>query len=161
MHCYVFTHSPLSLKCSDMLALPGSPSVASTSLLWQALTMRSVTKATPVQLIDARSHMKKQRCRKTALSGYYACFSRDLLLMPSGADTHTHTHTPTFMDETISRNQTCVAEGPRMPGLKSEHCINVIFILLVITYINNTKWHLATFCAVLWIKTGTIVIKFM
>ena len=61
--------------------------------------------------------MKKQRCCKTALSGYYTCFSRDLLLMPSGADTHTHKHTPTFADETISQNQMRVAEG-RAPGLK-------------------------------------------
>ena len=30
---YAFAHSPLSLKRSDMLALPGSPSVASTVLL--------------------------------------------------------------------------------------------------------------------------------
>ena len=128
---YAFTHLPLSLKHSDVLALPGSPSVASTVLLlWQVFMMRSVTKATPIQFIDGRSHMKKQRCHKTALSGYYACFSRDLLLMPSGAHarthahahahthTHTHTHTPMFADETISRNQACAAEG-RAPGLKT------------------------------------------
>ena len=47
--------------------------------------------------------MKKRRCRKTALSSYYAWFSRDLLVMSSGVDTHTHT--PTFADEMISRNQ--------------------------------------------------------
>ena len=69
----------------------------------------SVTKATSIQFINDRSHIKKQRGCKTALSGYYACLSRDLLLMPSGADTHTHT--PTFVDETISRNQ---------PGLKTK-----------------------------------------
>ena len=91
MCCYAFTHSPLSLKRSDMLALPGSPSAASTVLLlWQAFTTCSVTKATPIQFIDGRSHMKKWRCHKTALSGCYTCFSRDLLLMPSGADTHIH-----------------------------------------------------------------------
>ena len=91
---YAFAHSPLSLKRSDVLALPGSPSVASTVLLlWQAFTMRTVTKATPIQFIDSRSHMKKQRCCKTALSGYYTCFSCDLLLIPSGVDTHIHTYT--------------------------------------------------------------------
>ena len=47
--------------------------------------------------------IKKQRGRKTALSSYYACISRNLLLMSSGVDTHTHT--PTFVDEMISRNQ--------------------------------------------------------
>ena len=30
----------------------------------------------------------KRKSRKTALSGYYACVSCDLLLMASGADTH-------------------------------------------------------------------------
>ena len=65
----------------------------------------SVTKATLTQFIDSKSCIKKQRDRKTALSGYYACLSRDLLLMASGADTHTHTYTPTFADEIISRNQ--------------------------------------------------------
>ena len=69
--------------------------------------MGSVTKATPIQFIDSKSRIKKWTGRKTALSSYYACLSRDLLLMASGADTHTYTytHTPTSMDETISRNQ--------------------------------------------------------
>ena len=65
--------------------------------------MRSVTKATPIQFIDSKTHLKKQRSRKTTLSGYYSCLSRDLLLMPLGVDTHKHT--PTFTDETISINQ--------------------------------------------------------
>ena len=54
--------------------------------------MGSVTKATPIQFIDSNICIKKQRDHKTALSGYYVCFSRDLLLMASGAETHTHTH---------------------------------------------------------------------
>ena len=54
--------------------------------------MGSVTKATPIQFTDGKSGKKKRRGRKTALPGYYACLSRDLLLMASGADTHTHTH---------------------------------------------------------------------
>ena len=65
--------------------------------------MGSITKAMPIQFIDSKSRIKKWRGHKTALSSYYACLSRDLLLMASGADTHTHT--PTFADETISRNQ--------------------------------------------------------
>ena len=75
--------------------------------------MGSITKATLIQFTDGKSRIKKQRSRKTALSNYYACLSCDLLLMASRADTHkhTHTHTPTFMDETISRNQACVAFG--------------------------------------------------
>ena len=49
----------------------------------------------------------KWKSRKTALSGYYACVSRDLLLMTSGR-THTHTDTQTKI---ISRNQVRTAEG--------------------------------------------------
>ena len=55
-----------------------------------------LTKATSIQFIDGKCHIKKRKSCKTALSGYYACVSRDLLLMPSGADTHTHTHTHTY-----------------------------------------------------------------
>ena len=69
----------------------------------------SVTKATLIQFINSKSRIKKWRGHKSALSSYYACLSRDLLLMDSGPDTHTHTHThthtPMFTDETISRNQ--------------------------------------------------------
>ena len=57
MCSYTFAHSPLSLKHSDVLALPGGPSVASTVVLpWQAFTTRSVTKATPIQFIDSKGH---------------------------------------------------------------------------------------------------------
>ena len=51
----------------------------------------SITKATPIQFIDGKSHIKKRRGSKTDLSGYYACLSRDLLLMTTGADTHMRT----------------------------------------------------------------------
>ena len=67
--------------------------------------MRIVTKATAIQFIDGKCHIKKWKSRKTALSGYYACVSCDLLLIPSGVDTHTHANIPTLTDETISRNQ--------------------------------------------------------
>ena len=92
---YAFAHSPLYLKCSDLLVLHVSPSVDSTallSLLWQVFTTCSVTKAMPIQFINGRSHIKKWRGHKTTLSGYYACLSRDLLLMALGADTHTYTN---------------------------------------------------------------------
>ena len=56
----------------------------------------SVTMAAPIQFIDGESCTKKWKGRKTALSGYYTCLSRDLLLMALG---QTHTHTPTFVDE--------------------------------------------------------------
>ena len=46
---------------------------------------RTVTKATAIQFIDSKCHIMS---RKTALSGYYACVSCDLLLMASGAETH-------------------------------------------------------------------------
>ena len=55
--------------------------------------MGSVTKATPIQFINGKSHKKKWRDCKTALSGYYTYLSRDLLVIASKADTHTHTHT--------------------------------------------------------------------
>ena len=78
---------------------------------------RIVTKATAIQFINGKCHIKK--CRKTALSGYYACVSRDLLLMPSGVDTHTHTHThvniPTFADKETRRVRAC---GLCTPDLK-------------------------------------------
>ena len=51
--------------------------------------MSSVTKAMPIQFIDDKCHIKKWKGCKTALSGYYACLSHDLLLMPSEADTYT------------------------------------------------------------------------
>ena len=54
--------------------------------------MGSVTKATPIQFIDGKSRIKKRNSRKTALYDYYTCLSRYLLLMASGADTHTDTH---------------------------------------------------------------------
>ena len=52
--------------------------------------MRIVTKATAIQFIDGKCHIKKQKSHKTTLSGYYVCASHDLLLMPSGVDTHTY-----------------------------------------------------------------------
>ena len=55
--------------------------------------MGSVTKATPIQFINGKSRIKKRKGRKSALSGYYACLSCDLLLMALGADTQTHTYT--------------------------------------------------------------------
>ena len=65
--------------------------------------MRSVTKSMPIQFINSKCHIRKPKSRKTTLSGYYACHSCDLLLMPSEMDIQTHT--PMFMDKMISRNQ--------------------------------------------------------
>ena len=72
----------------------------------------SVTKAMPIQFIDGSSHIKKQRGRKTTLSSYYACLSCDLLLMPSGADTHIHQRSQT------KRLQEARSAGPYVSGLK-------------------------------------------
>ena len=65
--------------------------------------LHSVTMAMPIQFIDGKSHLKKWKGHKIALSGYYTCLSHDLLSMASGMDTHTHT--PMFVDEMILRNQ--------------------------------------------------------
>ena len=105
MRHYAFTHSPLKLKCSDLLVLLGSPSVASTVLPWSSLA----------GVHDAHSIYRwqesyKEMDHKTALSDYYTYLSCDLLLMPSGVDTHTHT--PTFTDKTISKNQACAGLRP-------------------------------------------------
>ena len=64
--------------------LHGSTSVASTAL-------------TKSSLASVHDILKKRKCRKTALSGYYAFCSHDLLFKPSGV--------PTLVDEMISRNQ--------------------------------------------------------
>ena len=102
---------------------PGSPTVASTRLLRQVFTTGSVIKATPIQFIDSKSRIKKQRGCKTALSSYYAYLSRDLLLMASGADTHTHTHTHTHTQRSRTKRfqetRHARACGPCAPGLKT------------------------------------------
>ena len=69
-----------------------------------------VTKATAIQFIDGKCHIKKQKSCKTALSGYYTCVSRNLLLMPSGTDRQTDTHIDA-QTKLISRNQACTAKG--------------------------------------------------
>ena len=50
-----------------------------------------------IQFIDSKCHIMKRKSCKPALSVYYTCVSRDLLLMASGVDTQTgtHTHIPT------------------------------------------------------------------
>ena len=50
----------------------------------------SVTKATAIHFIVGKCHVKKWKSCKTALSGYYAWLTFDLLLRPSRADTHTY-----------------------------------------------------------------------
>ena len=64
----------------------------------------------PIQFIDSKCHIKKWKSRKTALFNYYTWLSHNLLLMLSGAGTHTHT--PTFADEMISRNQAHAGRRP-------------------------------------------------
>ena len=64
--------------------------------------MRTVTKVTAIQFINGKCHVMKRKSRKAALSSYYACVSRDLLLMASGVGTHTHTDTRT---KTISKTR--------------------------------------------------------
>ena len=79
------------------------------SVLWQAFTTHSVTKAMPIQFIDSKNYNYKETERP-----YNCCIW--LLHMPfswlainvlRGGHTQTHTRTRyiTFKDETISRKQ--------------------------------------------------------
>ena len=85
------------------------------SFLWKTFKMHSAIKAMPIQFIDSKCHVKKWKSCKIALSSYYTCLSRDLLLMPLRADTHTDTQKSKFTDEMISRNQVRMLS---MPSLK-------------------------------------------
>ena len=67
--------------------------------------MHSVTKATNIQFINGKCHIKKRKGCKTPLSGYYVYLSCDLLLMLSGAG---HKRRPMFVDKMTSRNHTVV-----------------------------------------------------
>ena len=78
--------------------------------------IRTVTKAMVIHFIDGKCHIIKRKSHKTALSGYYACVSCDVLLMASGADTHTHTDVRT---KTISRNQALRLHAPGL--IKKDH----------------------------------------
>ena len=83
---------------------------------------RSVTKATAIHLIVGKCHVKKQKSCKTALSGYYAWLSFDLLLMPSRADTHTHIHQCSWTKQ-FQETRHARAAGPSAPGLKKRLAI--------------------------------------
>ena len=61
--------------------------------------MCSVTKATLVQFIDGKCHIKKQKNHETALSGYYTCLSRDLLRINVLGGGHTHIHQRSWMKQ--------------------------------------------------------------
>ena len=88
------------------------------TLLWQAFTTGSVTKAMPIQFIDGKSCIKKRKGCKTALSSYYTCLSRGLLLMASGR-THTHIHQRSRTKQ-FQETRRVLAEGLRAPGLKKK-----------------------------------------
>ena len=79
------------------------------SLLWQSFMTCIVTKATSIQFIDRKCHIKKQNSCKIALSGYYAW----LVINALGVDTHTHTHTAVHQNL-----QTKQFQETSMPGLK-------------------------------------------
>ena len=68
--------------------------------------MHIVTKTMAIQFIDGKSHVMKQKSRKTTLSGYYVCF---MWLVSNGLGGG-HTHTEVQIKK-ISRNQVHVAEG--------------------------------------------------
>ena len=79
--------------------------------------MRSVTKAMPIKFVHGKCHIKKWKAVKLPYPvSYYACLSHNLFLIPLEADTHRHT--PTFADETISRNQAHVDCRPMWAWFK-------------------------------------------
>ena len=89
----------------------------------------SVTKATPIQFIDSKSRIRKRRGRKIALSSYYACLSRDLLLMASGADTHIYTKVRGRND---FKKPGARGHSPCAPGLKTQMiCSNQLVDVLL------------------------------
>ena len=65
---------------------------------------------------------KETESPKTALSGYYVCVSHNLLLMTSGADTHTHTYQRSNKNNFKKRR-------PRVPGLKMKNALYKIAML--------------------------------
>ena len=77
-------------------------------------TTGSVTKAMPIQFIDGKSHIKKQRSHKTAL---YPVITQDFHVTCLG-DGHTHIHqrsrTKRFQETKCAR-----AGDPHTPGLKN------------------------------------------
>ena len=54
--------------------------------------MHCVTKAILMHFINSKSHIKKLKSRRTAFQLLRVPFSCELLLTPSGTDTHTHTN---------------------------------------------------------------------
>ena len=74
--------------------------------------MCCVTKPLSIQFINGKCHVKKQKSCRIGLTEYYACFSHELLLMPSG-QTHTHIHQLS--------GQKQFQENRHVPSLKA-HC---------------------------------------
>ena len=79
--------------------------------------MYSVTKGILIQFIDGKCLIKKRRNRKITLSSYYIHPSRELLLMPSGANTQAHTHTHTHIYRRVNKSNFKKPGTRGMPGL--------------------------------------------
>ena len=73
-----------------------------------------VTKATAIQFYRWQVSFKET---ETALSGYYACVSHDMLLIPSRADTHIHMHTYQEANKNNFKKPVC-SRRLHTPGLK-------------------------------------------
>ena len=87
---------------------------------------------------------------KTALSGYYVCLSRDLLLMPSGTDVHTYTN--------VHGWNNFKKPGPHAPGLKytrnNRHKKHHIWITTHKVY-QKYKWITEAHCLSCLVRTRT------
>ena len=51
----------------------------------------------PIQFINGKCHIKKQKSCRTGLTGYYTYLSCEWLLMLFGTDAHTYMHTCTYV----------------------------------------------------------------
>ena len=92
LHCHV---CPVHMRRNDVI-------IEWYLVFYARHSQRAVTKTTPIQFIDGKCHIRKQKSCRTGLASYYAYSPRELLLTPSG---WTHTHTLTSWTKAITRYQ--------------------------------------------------------
>ena len=63
------------------------------SLLWLLLTTHFVTRVTPIDEIDGKSHKTELKSSRNYSTNHLKSKSRHWLFIASGMETHTHMHT--------------------------------------------------------------------